>query len=158
MYNCSTFNPYFDLCIFVHIDQEVLRNYLYCTHKQSHACHLFPGDVGGQFTEAPPTCPSDVITFSCTVAGDNTSFTTWRVDGSSICSLPHNSRPGTTSTCGPDNVFTARFNTTNATSFSSILSGPASSALDGTLVECFGPAFSLDAGNRVGSNTIQTIG
>ena len=119
--------------------------------------HFSPGDVGGQFTAAPPTCPSDTITIRCTVGGDSTGTTFWRVGGSggSICALSH-STPTVITTCG--SVFTARFDTTNATSFSSILSGTATTELDGTLVECFGPAFSQDAGNRVGNGIVQTIG
>ena len=36
---------------------------------------------------------------------------------------------------------------TSATSFSSTLSGTATSELNGTLVECFGPVLSRNAGN-----------
>ena len=120
--------------------------------------HLSSGDVDGQFI-APPTCPNDTFTFSCTVGGDSTGTTFWRVGGSSgfICTLSH-STPVVITTCGPGGVLTARFDTTNASSFSSLLSGPATTELDGTLVECFGPAFSQDAENRVGNGTVQTIG
>jgi len=120
---------------------------------------LSPGDVGGQFTAAPATCPSDTITFRCTVTGDNSGTTFWRVGGSGgfTCILLH-STPTVNTTCGPGQVFTARFDTANATSFSSTLSGTATTELDGTLVECFGPAFSLGAGNRVGNSIVQTIG
>ena len=65
----------------------------------SYSCQVSiffsPGDVTGQFTAAPPTCPGEPFTFRCTVVA---------------------------------------------------------------LVECFGPAFSRDAGNLVGKSTIQTIG
>ena len=63
--------------------------------------------------------------------------------------------------CGLRNVFTARSGTgfgTSATSYSSSLSGTATSELNGTLVECFGPAFSRDTDNRVGESTIQVLG
>ena len=115
------------------------------------------GNATGQLTAAPPTCPGDTFTFRCTVTGDNTGITIWRVGGSSECILPHNTA-GTTSNCGP---FTARGVTgfrTNATSFSSILSGTASPTLDGTLVECFGPALSREADNRVGNSILQISG
>ena len=120
---------------------------------------LSPGDVGGQLTVAPPTCPSDsdTITIRCTVGGDSTGTTIWRVGGSTTCSLSH-STPTATSTCGPGGVFTARFDTTNTTFFSSRLSVTGTTELDGTLVECFRPAFSLDAGNRVGDSILQIAG
>ena len=47
---------------------------------------------------------------------------------------------------------------TSATSFTSTLSGTATPALNGTLVECFGPALSRDAGNVVGNSTLQIVG
>ena len=80
--------------------------------------------------------------------------------GSSECSLVHNTAdlPGP---CGSGSPFTATSGTgfgTSATSFSSTLTGTATSELDGTLVECFGPAFSRDAGNRVGGSTLQIVG
>jgi len=119
------------------------------------------GDVAGQFTAAPPTCPGDIFTFRCTVTGDMSGITIWRVGGSSECLLSH-STAGTTSTCGPaDNTFTARSVTgfgTNATSFSSTLSSTATSTLDRTVVECFGPALSRDAENRVGNSLLQISG
>ena len=85
--------------------------------------------------------------------------TNWRVGGSSECTLVHRSNPS--SICGPSDVFTARGVTgfgTSATSYTSTLSGTATSALNGTLVECFGPANNVDPGNRVGSNTLQILG
>ena len=67
-----------------------------------------------------------------------------------------------TATCGPGNMFTARgvtgFGTTGATSYSSTLSATATSELDDILVECFGPAFSRDAGNMVGNSTLKISG
>ena len=119
------------------------------------------GDVVGQFTAAPPTCPSGTMSFTCTVTGDSDGVTIWRVNGSSECLLSHNTE-GATSTCGPDSAFTARgvtgFGTTSATSYSSTLSGTATSALDDTLVECFGPALSRQPGNMVGNSTLQILG
>ena len=120
--------------------------------------YFSPGDVAGQFTAAPPTCSGDTFTFRCTVVGNET--TLWRVNGSSnLCSLAHLST--SPDTCGPSDTFTATPVTgfgTRSPSYSSTLSGTASSALDGTLVECFGPASSLDSGNRVGSSTIHVLG
>ena len=119
-----------------------------------------PGHATGQFTAAPPTCPGDTFNFRCTVGGDRNGITIWRVDGSSKCTLSH-STAGAISTCGPGGAFTvtsgAEFGTT-ATSYSSTLSGTATSALNGTLVECFGPPFSRDPGNIVGSSTLQLLG
>ena len=86
--------------------------------------------------------------------------TIWRVGGSSECTLPH-STAGATSTCGPGGAFTATSGPefgTGATSYSSTLSGTATSALDVTLVECFGPAFSRDPGNIVGNSALQILG
>ena len=121
---------------------------------------MFPAYVGGQFTAPPPTCPSDTITVRCIVTGDSTGITIWRVGGSSHeCSLLYfNPDPGVTDTCGPGGVLTAKFDATNATSFSSTLSGTATPALDGILVECFGPALARDAGNMVGNSTLQIVG
>jgi len=42
--------------------------------------------------------------------------------------------------------------------FTSTLSATADPVLDGTLVECFGPAATVDLGNRVGNSTIQIVG
>ena len=116
---------------------------------------LFSGDVAGQFTAPPPTCPSDTITFECTVKGNSSGITLWRVgSGGGSCSLFHSSSVST-SNCGPGNVFTAKFDVINATSFLSSLSGTATPALDGTLIKCFGPMF---PGDVVGSDTIQIVG
>ena len=118
------------------------------------------GYAAGQLTGPPPTCPGDTFTFRCTVTGDRSGITLWRVGGSSECLLSHNTA-GTTSNCGPDNTFTARGVTgfrTNATSFSSILSGTATSTLDRTVVDCFGPTLSRDADNRVGNSILQISG
>ena len=122
--------------------------------------YSLPGDVAGQFTAAPPTCPGDTFTFKCTVTGDRNGITIWRVGGSSECTLLHSTvdapRP-----CWSGSPFTVTPGTgfgTSATSYSSTLSGTATSALNGTLVECFGPALSRESRNRVGGSTLQTIG
>ena len=98
--------------------------------------------------------------FTCNVTGDGNGVTTWRVDGSE-CLLPH-STAGASSNCGPGSAFTARgvsgFGIPSATSFLSTLSGNATSALDGIVVECFGPALSRASQNRVGDTTIQVLG
>ena len=129
-----------------------------------HICSVLfvsSGDVTvtGQFTAAPPTCPGDTFTFQCTV-GDMSGITIWRVNGSSECSLVHSTASVPVS-CGVASPFTAAPGTgfgTNSTSFTSTLSGTATTTLNGTLVECFGPAFYRDAGNLVGTNTIQIRG
>ena len=119
------------------------------------------GNVAGQFTAAPPTCPGDTFTFRCTVTGNRNGVTIWRVGGSSDCLLGHSTAdlPGP---CGSGSPFTVTtgtgFGTSNATSFSSTLSGTAAPTLDGTLVECFGPALSRDAENRVGNSLLQISG
>ena len=120
------------------------------------------GDVVGEFTAAPPTCPSGgTMSFTCTVTGDSDGVTIWRVNGSNECLLSHNTA-GATSTCGAGGAFIATtgagFGTTNATSFSSTLNSTATPALDGTLVECFGPELNRTAGNRVGNSTFQILG
>ena len=120
---------------------------------------FFPGDTAGQFTAAPPTCPSDTFTFRCTVNGDRTGITIWRVGGSSgsECSLTHNN-VNDTEACGPGDALTARFDGPSANSFSSTLSGTATPALNGTLVECFGPGLARDAGNMAGNSNLQIVG
>ena len=95
--------------------------------------------------------------FRCTVNGDRSGVTIWRVNGSSECILAHNTA-GAISTCGPSSVFTARIGTGFGLSFSSTLSGTATSMLSDTLVECFGPALSRDAGNTVGGSILQISG
>ena len=65
------------------------------------------------------------------------------------------------SICGPDNAFTARAGIgfgTSGPSFSSSLSGTASSNMDSMLFECFGPDNNVHPGNRVGSGTLQIVG
>ena len=120
-----------------------------------------PGDVAGQLTAAPPTCPGDTFTFRCTVTGDMNGIMIWKLGGSNECSLVHN----TASASGPcgqsGSPFTVTPETgfgTSATSFSSTLNGTATLELNGTLVECFGPAFSRETGNMVGNGTLETLG
>ena len=118
-----------------------------------------PGDVSGQFIPAPPTCPNGSFIFECTIGRMN-GITMWRVNGSEECILPHSTFSGPRA-CGSGSPFIAVSGTrfgTSATLFSSTLSGIATSRLDGTLVECFGPDFSRDAANMVGNNTLQIIG
>ena len=82
------------------------------------------------------------------------------MNGSSECFLSH-STVSAESTCGPDRAFTARSGTsfgTNVTSYSSTLSVTATSELNGTLVECFGPLLARDAENMVGNSTLQILG
>ena len=121
---------------------------------------LFPGVVTAQFTAPPPTCPGDTFTFRCTVTGDMSGITIWRVGGSSECSLTHATIDGPRP-CGSGSPFTVATGSgfgTSATSLTSTLSGTATPALNGTLVECFGPALSRDAGNVVGNSTLQIVG
>ena len=84
----------------------------------------------------------------------------WRVNGSEECILPHSTFSGPRA-CGYGSPFIAVSETgfgTNATLFSSTLSGIATSRLDGTLVECFGPDFSRDVSNRVGDSILHVLG
>ena len=63
--------------------------------------------------------------------------------------------------CGNSSDFIVTTGTgfgTNATSFSSTLSGTAIPALDGTLVECFGRDAGQDVENMVGNSTLQILG
>ena len=118
-----------------------------------------PVVVAGQLTAAPLACPGENFTFRCNVTGNMSSFTIWRVNGNSECPLPH--RSNSSSICGPNNAFRAKPGTgfaTSAISYSSTLSGTTNFTLNGTLVECFGPANSVDAGNMVGRNTLQISG
>ena len=118
------------------------------------------GDASAQFTAAPPTCPGNTFSLGCTVSGDRNGITIWKVNGGSECTLPH-STAGASSTCGNSSTFTATFGLefgTSATSFSSTLSGTATSELNGTLVECFGPHLDREPGNRVGNSTLQILG
>ena len=46
---------------------------------------------------------------------------------------------------------------TNATSFTSTLSGTADPALNGTLVECFGPEINVEPKNRIDEGTLQIL-
>ena len=122
---------------------------------------IFQGGVTGQLTPPPPTCPGDTFIFRCNVTGDRSGITIWRVGGgSSECSLTHTTIDGPRP-CGSGSPFTVATGTefgTNATSFSSTLSGTASPTLDGTLVECFGPDLARNAGNTVGKDRLQILG
>ena len=116
------------------------------------------GDASAQFSAAPPTCPGNTFSLGCTVTGDMSGITIWKVNGSSECTLAH-STAGASSTCGA--AFTATSGSefgTSVTSYSSILSGTATSELNGTLVECFGPHLDREPGNRVGYSTLQILG
>ena len=87
-------------------------------------------------------------------------ITIWRVNRSSECPLSHISTTSST-ICGPSTAFIAKPGTgygTHATSFTSTLSGTADPALNGTLVECFGPDNNIDPGNRVDIGTLQMLG
>ena len=140
--------------LWAHIYIRILHNWA-CTVI---SC-ISPGDVAGQFTAAPRTCPGDPITFTCTVTGDISGFTIWRVGGSSECPLIHASM--SSSVCGADDTFTATSGIgfgTNGPSYTSTLSGTALISLNGTLVECFGPANNVDPGNRVSGSTLQIRG
>ena len=121
---------------------------------------LSPDNVSGQFTGTLLACPGDTFTYKCTVLGDRSGITIWRVGTSDECTLVH--RSTSSSICGPNDAFTAApgtgFGNISATSFSSTLNGTATSALDGTLVECFGPGLARDAENRVGHHILQMIG
>ena len=137
----------------------MVKYHLVHLHIVAHAnaIYLSPGHVAGQFTAAPPTCPGNTLTFRCTVTGNINGFTIWRVNGSIECALLHSST-ASSSIC---DTFTARSGMgfgTSTTSYSSTLSGNATPALDGTLVECFGPANNVDSGNRVDSSTLHIIG
>ena len=119
---------------------------------------FYAGDVAGQFTAAPLLCPGDTFTFRCTVTGNKSGVTTWIVNGSIECNLFH--RSNSSSICGPSDSFIARpgsgFGT--STSFTSTLSGTADRALNGTLVECFGPANNVDPGNRISGSNLEILG
>ena len=118
-----------------------------------------PGDVVGQVTVAPPSCPGDFFTFRCRVTGDRNGITIWRLNRDSECTLAHSST--STSNCGPGNIFTATAGTgfgTSGPSFTSTLTGTATPTLNGTLVECFGPGLVRDAENMVGDGILQILG
>ena len=134
-------------------------------HQQlMQLAYLFPGDAAGEFTKAPSTCPGDTFTFRCTVVGDMSGVTLWRVGSSNnLCTLAFLSNDS--ATCGPNegsHAFTAMSGVGFGTSgplYSSILTGTAATELDGTLVECFGPdSTQLDSKNRVGGSTIHILG
>ena len=136
------------------------------THNQKHKMSvrnfwIFQvGNVAGQFTAAPPTCPGDTFVFRCTVGVGNAGVTIWRVSRSNECILAHSTVDAPYS-CGSGSAFTARSGTgfgTSAPLFSSTLSGTANSELNGTLVECFGPALSRDETNTVGKSMLQILG
>ena len=87
-------------------------------------------------------------------------ITIWRVGGSNECPLLH-SAAGAPGPCGSASAFTVAPGTgfgTSGTSYSSTLSGTATFPLNGTLVECFGPALSREPENWVGDSTLQIIG
>ena len=119
---------------------------------------FYAGNVAGQFTAAPPTCLGETFTCRCTVTGNKSGVTTWIVNGTIECNLFH--RSNSSSICGPSDSFTARpgsgFGT--STSFTSTLSGTIDAELNGTLVECFGPANNVDPGNRINGSSLKMLG
>ena len=119
--------------------------------------YLPPGDVLGQLTPAPRTCPGDTFTFRCTVTGDVNGLTSWRVNGSSECILAHNTARAPAPCGQSDSPFTVTTGTgfgTSATFYSSTLSSIATTTLNGALVECFGPVRE----NMVGNSTLRILG
>ena len=77
---------------------------------------------------------------------------------SSDCSLVHRSK---STNCVPSDTFTAKSDNgfgTSGPSYSSTLSGTAIPAMDGTLVECFGPANNVDPDNKINASTLQILG
>jgi len=111
-------------------------------------CLGFQGDIGGQFIAAPPTCPNETFSFMCTVDFISRD-TIWRVGGGSECILGVLE----SDTCGPGGVFTAT-SAIHVLSHMSTLSGIATMALDGTLVECFAPS----ADDMIGKSVLQIVG
>ena len=86
-------------------------------------------------------------------------ITTWRVNGSIECTLAH--RSNSYSLCDLSDRFTARSGTgfgTSGPSYTSTLSGTATPALNGTLVECFGPGNNVDPGNMVNGSNLEILG
>ena len=86
--------------------------------------------------------------------------TLWRVNGSMECILIHSTR-SFSHPCGLGGAFIVVTGVgfgSSATSYLSTLSGTATSALNGTLVECFGPVFSRSLGNMIGNSTLQLVG
>ena len=81
----------------------------------------------------------------------------WRVGGSSECPLVHRSRFSQT-VCRRFTATTGIGFGTSGPSYTSTLSGTAVPALNGTLVECFGPANHVDPGNMVGNGSLQILG
>ena len=137
-----------------------LKGYVYTCNCACELIYFSPGDAAGQFTAAPPTCPGDTFTFRCNVTGEMNGITIWKVGrGSSECSLTH--RSTSDDTCGTHDAFIATPHTgfaRNASSFLSTLSGTGNLTLNGTLIECFGPANNLDPGNRVSGSTLHITG
>ena len=120
---------------------------------------MYAGGVDGQFTAAPLVCPGETFTFRCTVTGNMSGITTWRVNGSTECTLAH--RSNSSSLCGLSDRFTARSGTgfgTSGPSYTSTLSGTVGSAMNGTLVECFGPGNNVDPGNRINGSNLEILG
>ena len=121
--------------------------------------YFYTGNVAEQFNAAPLICPGETFIFRCTVTGNMRGVTTWLVNGSIECNLLH--RYNFSSICGPSDSFTARpgigFGTL-AISYSSTLSGTATHALNGTLVECFGPANIIEPANRINGSTLEMLG
>ena len=80
------------------------------------------------------------------------------MNGSIECTLVH--RSNFSSICGPSDSFTARPGTGfgASTSFTSTFSGTADPALNGTLVECFGPANNVDPRNRISGSNLEILG
>jgi len=75
-------------------------NYIYVESWEWMPCKVYSvqnsiilflvGNVAGQLTTPPPTCPGNTFTLRCTVTGDVNGITIWRVGGSSnLCVLLH---------------------------------------------------------------------
>ena len=125
-------------------------------------CH--PDVVAGQFLAAPPTflvipSPSDVLLLAAVTKSPSGEWVEGPVNVHcyTVQQVPL-VRVGLVVLSMLQLGLGFNFGTTSATSFTSTLSGTATSALNGTMVECFGPGLAREPENVVRKNAIQILG
>ena len=117
------------------------------------------------FTVPPPTCPSETVTFTCTVNDPNyhntgrLGTTSWQVGPDNNyrpCDLPH-ADSGIQKECGPSSAFVARSIYQVGSYYTSTLNVTAHPSLNGTRVRCYVPD-GRGGGRTVGRGRLEVIG
>ena len=132
LYIVKSFHSHFTHCARVHTR----------THTHTHIDAEWES-----FTAPPPTCPSETVTYNCTVNdtnrynGGRLGTTYWQVGPDHDyrpCALPHVDST-IQKECGPSSAFAARPQSRVGSYYTSTLQVIATPSLNGTSVRCYVP-------------------